>query len=248
MKLKSKFEVPKNLDKPPLIPTRPSSKPVVLLNKCSQNASPSNPIPTLRRKRKADEMKSDIPIEVQMAENGEYEITVFQTDAEGNEEVQLVEIERSENQQQFEFIPENTIVEEFHEIVEEKSEKVEKKKSPEKKKATTVSKPTQEPKKAVQDKSAEVVQDSATEYYFKVIDDSEEPEVDENNEKKIFQCAYQDCTETFSRRQQCKTHYYNHLAVDSNFSCKFCSKKFKVQSALERHERIHTNSKVSWIV
>lgn len=233
-----------------LIPKKPASgKPVVLLNKCPQNASPSNAVPTLRRKRKADEIESEIPIEiseVQMVDNGEYEIRILQTDAEGNEEVQLVEIEKSESQPQFEIISENTIVEEIHELIEEIPKKVEKKKSPEKKTSKKISKPSPEPKKSEPEKSSQIVQDPATEYYFKVIDESEEPEVDENNEKKIFQCAYEDCKETFSRRQQCKTHYYNHLAVDSNYSCKYCSKKFKVQSALERHERVHNNSKVSF--
>ena len=220
-----------------------------MLNKCPQNASPSTSVPTLRRKRKAEEVKDEIPIEIselQMVDNGEYEIRILQTDAEGNEEVQLVEIEKSENQPQFAIISENAIVEEIHEIIEEVPKKVQMKKPPKKETIKRNSKPAPEPVKLEPEKSSQVVQDPATEYYFKVIDDSEEPELDENNEKKIFQCAYEDCKEFFSRRQQCKTHYYNHLAVDSNFNCKYCSKKFKVQSALERHERVHNNSKVSW--
>lgn len=80
--------------------------------------------------------------------------------------------------------------------------------------------------------------------YCNILRDDENPELDENNEKKIFKCSFKGCSETFSRRQQCKTHFYNHLATDSNFTCKYCEKKFKVGSALERHERVHTNSKV----
>ncbi|CAG9812369.1 unnamed protein product [Chironomus riparius] len=245
IKLKSKFELPETPEKALFIPKRPAGKPVVLLNKCPQNASSSNLVPTLRRKRKTDEIESELPIEiseVQMVDNGEYEIRILQTDAEGNEELQLVEIEKFEKHPQIEIIPENAIVE-FHEVIEDVLETVEKKKSPAKKKAKKISKPVSEPENPEPAKSPQVVQDPATEYYFKIIDESDEPEVDENNEKKIFQCAYKDCKEAFSRRQQCKTHYYNHLAVDSNYSCKHCSKKFKVQSALERHERVHNNSK-----
>ncbi|XP_070508763.1 zinc finger protein pita-like [Chironomus tepperi] len=245
--LKSKFESPKKPEKPSIIPKKPAGKPVIILNKCPQNASQSNSVPTLRRKRKADDMEAEVPIEiseVQMVDNGEYEIRILQTDAEGNEEVQLVEIDKSQNQPQFEIISEDAIVEEIHELIEDIPKKVDKKKSPEKKAVQKPQKSSPEPKKSEPEKSSTaVVQDPATEYYFKVIDESEEPEVDENNEKKIFQCAYEDCKDTFSRRQQCKTHYYNHLAVDSNYSCKYCSKKFKVQSALERHERVHNNSK-----
>lgn len=80
-------------------------------------------------------------------------------------------------------------------------------------------------------------------FYCRRIPDGDKIELDANGEKKIFQCSFADCEETFSRRQSCKTHYYNHLAVDSQFSCKFCTKKFKVASALERHERVHTNSR-----
>lgn len=92
----------------------------------------------------------------------------------------------------------------------------------------------------------EIISDEKVEVpkaYCRMIAENEQTEMDENGEKKIFQCAFENCDEKFSRRQQCKTHFYNHFAVDSQFSCKFCAKKFKVASALERHERVHTNSK-----
>jgi hypothetical protein len=231
LQLKTKYESPMRSEKPFPILNKPiASKPVVLLNKCPQNASPSNSVPTLRRKRRADDVEPEIPIEIseiQMVDNGEYEIRILQTDADGNEEVQLVEIEKSEAAPQYEIISE-----EIQEVKEEQPKKIPKKnsQSPEKKPAAEPAKPLQDP---------------APSYYYKPIDKSKEPELDENNEKKIFQCAFNDCTETFTRRQQCKTHYHNHLAVDSNYSCKYCSKRFKVQSALERHERTHTKSKVS---
>jgi uncharacterized Zn-finger protein len=88
--------------------------------------------------------------------------------------------------------------------------------------------------------------ESGSENYFRVLDDNDKIKLDENGEKKIFQCTFSNCTETFSRRQQTKTHYFNHLAVGSQYVCKYCSKKFKVQSALERHERVHNNSKVKF--
>lgn len=81
--------------------------------------------------------------------------------------------------------------------------------------------------------------------YCRVIPEGTKVELDAAGEKKIFRCGYLNCEVTFSRRQQCKTHYYNHLAKNSLFSCNVCSKKFKTASALERHVRVHTNSKVN---
>lgn len=81
--------------------------------------------------------------------------------------------------------------------------------------------------------------------YFVAID-ADEKDLDENGEKKIFQCSFENCTERFARRQACKTHFYNHLttkAVTNGFTCQFCQKCFKVASALERHERVHTKEK-----
>lgn len=84
--------------------------------------------------------------------------------------------------------------------------------------------------------------ESFDEHYFITIE-ADENDLDDNGEKKIFQCAFYNCIERFARRQACKTHYYNHLttlAVPNGFTCKFCQKSFKVASALERHERVHT--------
>lgn len=79
--------------------------------------------------------------------------------------------------------------------------------------------------------------------YFKAIEDVKNAELDSNGEKKIFQCAFENCIETFARRQACRTHYYNHItlrSIPSGFSCKYCQKTFKISSALQRHERIHS--------
>lgn len=84
------------------------------------------------------------------------------------------------------------------------------------------------------------------EEYFKAIEDTDTGDLDENGEKKIFQCAFENCSEAFARRQACKTHFYNHLAsqtVENGMKCVYCQKTFKVASALERHERVHTGDK-----
>ncbi|KAG5667422.1 hypothetical protein PVAND_015402 [Polypedilum vanderplanki] len=232
LKLKSKFESPIKSDKSSqrtssITTRRPTSdKPIVLLNKIP--VSPSKTSPTLRRKRKLEEEKKEkVPIEISelqvVNDNDEYEIRILEAniDEEGQvEAVEVIEIEKAA-EPEYEIISQEDIVE--------------LKKSPPKKKAA----------KKIEIQKVEKLQpqETATEYYFKNIGDDVEPELDENGEKKIFQCAFKDCKVAFSRRQQCKAHYYNHLAVDSQFACQYCSKRFKVQSALERHERVHSNSK-----
>lgn len=82
--------------------------------------------------------------------------------------------------------------------------------------------------------------------YFKAIDDVENAELDANGEKKIFQCAFEDCEEKFVRRQACRTHYYNHItkqSIPTGFTCKYCQKTFKIASALQRHERVHSGDR-----
>lgn len=82
------------------------------------------------------------------------------------------------------------------------------------------------------------------ENYFKIVEDCDE--FDENGEKKIFQCAFSKCEDKFARRQLCKTHFYNHLkakTVSNGYTCSYCQKVFKVASACERHERVHTGVK-----
>jgi hypothetical protein len=84
--------------------------------------------------------------------------------------------------------------------------------------------------------------------YCTTLLDSEVPEFDENGDKKIFRCAFEKCEETFSRRQQAKTHFYNHLETCTNYVCKYCGKKFKDASGLENHERVHTKTKVGLLI
>lgn len=88
-------------------------------------------------------------------------------------------------------------------------------------------------------------QEPTDDYYFRTIEDADENDLDENGERKIFQCAFENCLESFARRQSCKTHFYNHKATDNSkgFNCKFCGKTFHVASARERHERVHTKEK-----
>lgn len=77
-----------------------------------------------------------------------------------------------------------------------------------------------------------------SESYYKKVDETGDVEVDEAGEKKIFQCAL--CPLKFTRRQNCKTHYYTHTTPNSPFTCEFCSKGFKSNSAMERHRRVCT--------
>lgn len=76
------------------------------------------------------------------------------------------------------------------------------------------------------------------ESYYKKVDETGDVEIDEAGEKKIFQCAV--CPMKFTRRQNCKTHYYTHTTPNSPFTCEFCSKGFKSNSAMERHRRVCT--------
>ncbi|CAO1430637.1 unnamed protein product [Diamesa tonsa] len=80
-----------------------------------------------------------------------------------------------------------------------------------------------------------------SESYYKKVDETGDVEVDEAGEKKIFQCPL--CPLKFTRRQNCKTHYYTHTTPNSPFTCEFCSKGFKSNSAMERHRRVHTGIK-----
>lgn len=77
-----------------------------------------------------------------------------------------------------------------------------------------------------------------SECYYKKVDETGDVEVDEAGEKKIFQCSL--CPLKFTRRQNCKTHYYTHTTSNSPFTCEFCSKGFKSNSAMERHRRAST--------
>lgn len=81
------------------------------------------------------------------------------------------------------------------------------------------------------------------ESYYKKVDETGDVEVDEAGEKKIFQCAV--CPMKFTRRQNCKTHYYTHTTPNSPFTCEFCSKGFKSNSAMERHRRVCTKNIIS---
>jgi uncharacterized Zn-finger protein len=88
-----------------------------------------------------------------------------------------------------------------------------------------------------------VTNNSDDHYFIPVV---AEGDLDENGEKKIFQCAFEGCSERFARRQACKTHFYNHITtkdVNNGFTCQYCQKCFKVASSLQRHERIHTGDK-----
>lgn len=202
--------------------------------------------PTLRRKRKLDVTESVKEIYL-----GNYEIQFVSPNGEVDETQQFYEVEK---------ISEDTEIELIDAEFVDEAEKVSKSEDDEEYKPPVVSKKSRKkrivkkfknlPTKAAKKKSKLIKKDvppeSTDDYYFNSIDDACEQDVDENGEKKIFQCAFIDCPEKFARRQACKTHYYNHRTSQSfsnGFKCKFCGKIFKVQSALERHERVHTGDK-----
>lgn len=218
IKLKSKFE-PLNNSHLAFESFCPSSKqnyvknPVVLLNKCLNNE---------RIEKCVENKTTETEIcEHQTTKKSEYEIRILETDAEGSQEVELVEVERTEFDTQV--LHEEVFFEQNHEVISEQMQS----------------------KENLRSSISTLCEGQKSETYFKIIENSEHQTLDKNGEKKIFACVYQDCNESFARRQMCKTHYFNHFATNSNYCCKHCSKKFRVQSALERHERIHSNSKVS---
>lgn len=194
-----------------------SDNPVVLLNKVPPSSS-QKIVRSVRRKHNEESQTiQEAPLELLEIDNQQYQIEIIET--EDASEIHVEDgskIEIVEVQEPIEIISEEIIV-------------------PKKKKSL---------KKNEQAKFIVIDEKIVAETYCNVINDEDNPELDENGEKKIFKCAFEKCNEAFSRRQQCKTHYYNHLATEANFSCKYCEKKFKTASALERHERVHTNSKV----
>lgn len=222
-----------------------------LLNKCAPSLQRFQSSPTIRR-------KSSRKVEPEALETIIDEIILTDYDIEI-----ITPEEISEAHPQFTEINDNTEIEIINEVEysEENSEpqdvakeSEEEYKPPERSNRKRTPKKSLEKKKSVKTKSLKrsslpVAEPAAAEdKYFKAIDDvhDENQSLDENGEKKIFQCAFQDCNERFARRQACKTHYYNHLAskvLTKGFNCKFCQKTFKVVSALERHERVHTGQK-----
>lgn len=230
-----------------------------LLNKCALSRQRFRSSPTIRRKSK------QIQSETQDEPNG----TVVSEVVLGDYEIQIISPdEADEIQHQFKKITENTEIEFINEVefTEENVELQDKAKESEDEYKTTVRpknnkrsppvkrlsyKRKSEKAKAKSSQpvaiKTEQVFESAEDHYFKTIDDVDDKDpLDENGEKKIFQCGFEDCCERFARRQACKTHYYNHLAsrvLTKGFKCDFCQKTFKVQSALERHERVHTGQK-----
>jgi len=107
---------------------------------------------------------------------------------------------------------------------------------------TTKRKRKQKPKVIAkqQKRSAPEKTDASEDFYFKTVADNI-IEHDENGERKIFQCSYDGCSDRFSRRQYCKTHFYQHIIAPKEgqkHDCQYCKKTFKVASALERHERV----------
>lgn len=234
-------------------PTKKLPDNPVLLNKCAPSRQRFESSPAIRRKRiqvnKTEPVVDEIVI-------GDYEIEIMTQD------------EVEETQQVFDKITDVTEIEFLNEIelaeeqLEEIIESEEEYKPPiVTRKARVKSLPTVKVpsvrRKAIKVESCRkstqrvaVKKDEIFEpveaSYFEAIENVNEKDLDENGEKKIFQCAFLNCTESFARRQTCKTHYFNHMAsqtITNGYTCDFCQKAFKVSSALERHKRVHTGDK-----
>ncbi|CRL06025.1 CLUMA_CG018904, isoform A [Clunio marinus] len=219
------------------IPDKP-----VLLNKCTRSLPKFISSPIVRRKKKIDSTGVE-----EVVVYNDYEIKeVFEIEAisentpidfiDGSEDIERKD--QQESQTGYEIIEvENPIVEE----------------TPDKKKSLKNRQNVDKNNK--QENNENIIEEiinstgidvTNEEQYFKPIKNVEDQDIDEKGEKKIFQCNFENCTEAFARRQACKAHFFNHMKSKSssiNLECQHCKKKFKVQSSLERHERIHTGEK-----
>ena len=228
-----------------------------LLNKCAPSHQRFQSSPVIRRKSRQAQQIQHEPVESIVSEIllGDYEIEIISPD----EVDEIGQFERITENTEVEFINEVEFTEENIDLQDEAKESEEEYKPPKRsrnKKISLVRKRQQDKRKLTRTRALEKpsrsgvkvdpVVEPAEDNYFKTIDDVDDENLDENGEKKIFQCSFEYCTERFARRQACKTHYYNHLALrvlPKGFKCKFCQKTFKVASALERHERVHTGQK-----
>lgn len=211
-----------------------SESPVVL-NKCAPSRSRFENVPVVRRrcKRKNNEKRS-----AEEAVSDGYEIKLLGEFTDTEEfEFRMINVDT-----EVEFVNDADFTEQ---VVEQEPEESDDEYRVPFKKAK--SSPRRKPIVEDQAKpSPDLFEEACEDNYFKAIDDVGDEDLDENGEKKIFQCAFESCTEGFARRQACKTHFYNHLAsqnITKGFSCEFCQKTFRVASALERHKRIHTGDK-----
>lgn len=225
-------------------PNKSSPGKPVLLNKLASSNQRFESSPTVRRKQKQDESSLN---EILL---GNFEIQFLSPTGDVDDIEHVYQVEGLAENTEVEIIDEAQLPEEneeFEEIAE--SEEEYKPPAPKKKlsfvkkintrrKQILVTKPEKkEASLLVKNSPNEFVED----HYFEAIENVDDQDLDENGEKKIFQCAFENCIRRFARRQACKTHFYNHLAsqsVPNGYKCKSCQKTFKVLSALERHERV----------
>lgn len=225
------------------IPEKP-----ILLNKCAPTNQRFDKTPTLRRKRKQELHSPPAAGEI-ILENFEIQ---FMSNANEVDETHVYQVEKVSGKTEIDFIQNAVYTEEIMEQFEQSADSDEEYKPLAIKKKSPRKQAIQQKYQSVATKSDRrrlkkiPINEANDDQYFKTIDDADYDDLDENGEKKIFRCAFEKCPERFARRQACKTHFYNHLALQSvanGFTCKFCKKTFKVASALERHERVHTGDK-----
>lgn len=240
-----------NFSPPRLTRSRQIPDNLILLNKCAPSNQRFDNVPKVVR-RQSSPKKSIIAPETEtntIVVEG-YEIEILTQDE--NETPQAFEFSKISEDTPFEIAQETVLFADENMIEEVSGSDEDYRPSLEKVPTFTKQKPRKKQKisKSSSKRAEKEVfhneqpAETADDHYFKAMDDSDD--LDENGEKKIFQCAFEGCNESFARRQACKTHFYNHLAsktVTNGYNCQFCQKTFKVQSALERHERVHTGDK-----
>lgn len=217
----------------------------VILNKCASQFE-NSPV-VLRRKRKdPDQDISEANIshetieinEVAMNDFSQYELELISATSDDGTQ-QVFAIEHAPTPIKYEIIQKAEVTQEI--VNDTDLSDVKKELIPCRKRSRTNQ---SSPLKSIRMKNAMTIdnEDENPENYFRIVD-ANQATSDENGEKKIFHCAFEKCCAQFSRRQACKTHFFNHVAPNRTFRCPICQKMFKVASALGRHERTHTKVK-----
>lgn len=202
-----------------------SENPIVL-NKCAPTRQRFENSPNVHRRRKADKQNVEVLMD--------------------GYELKMVEDSVETEEYEFRMIDEDTEVEFVNDVdfdgqvIDRENEESDEEYN------VSIKKPSKRKSKDDKPAKQEFFEDHSDENYFKPVENVGDEDLDENGEKKIFQCAFENCVERFARRQACKTHFFNHLAsktITKGSKCEFCQKTFKVESALERHKRVHTKVK-----
>lgn len=171
----------------------------VVLNKLAPTRQRFQKNPVLRRK-KEEKVEGQIINEFVL---GNYEIEFVTQTGDVHETQQVYHVEKIT--EDIGFADEVHATEEIIEPIEEASSSDEDYKPPKPKKkliqlshvGTKSKKPILKEKSLPQALRADPLPEPADDNYFKAIDDVDDLDLDENGEKKIFQCAFEKCKERF---------------------------------------------------